>query len=284
MRAIEVRGLSYTYHDGTPGLREVTFSVEKGDAVAVMGPNGAGKTTLLKHLNALLLPTSGTVIAAGIEVSRKAAAEIRKKVGFLFQNPEDQVFSPTVLEDVMFGPINMGYSRTEAESLACASLKSLGIESLADRHPAHLSYGQKKKVALAGVLVMEPEILVMDEPLAGLDYAGMKDLMGIIRKLNRENGMTVIFSTHLTERAAALSNRTIILNSGRCVAEGKTEVLLTDTELLRRAGLEPTVVTSLLLPFCPEAPPVTEEEGVKAIARLLGKARKPLQEDDGHEG
>jgi len=271
MKALEIRELGHTYNDGTAGLRGVTLSVEKGESMAILGPNGAGKTTLLKHLNALLLPTSGSVIVGGRESNKKNAANIRKKVGFLFQNPDDQVFSPTVLEDVMFGPINLGHSREEAKTMALDCLDSLGIVELAERHPAHLSYGQKKKAALAGIIVMEPEILVMDEPLAGLDYSGQKGVKELIRELNDEKGITVIFSTHLTERAAELSGHCAILNSGSLLTSGKTRELLTDPEILKRAKLEPPVVTSLLLPLHPEKIPVTPEEGAKLLADILRK-------------
>lgn len=283
MKAIEVLSLDYAYHDGKTALKDISISVEKGDVVAVMGPNGAGKTTLLKHFNALLLPSAGRVLIQGTEVTKKSARDVRKRVGFLFQNPDDQVFSPTVLEDVMFGPVNMGYSQPEAEEMARNSLKSLGIEELSERHPAHLSYGQKKKVALAGVIVMEPEILVMDEPLAGLDYSGSRELKGIIRGLNREKDMTVVFSTHLTERAAELSNRSVILNSGSLLAEGDTRELLTDASLMKRAGLEPPAVTSIFLPFRPENPPLTREEGVAALEELAGNGRKNKDDSEGGE-
>lgn len=216
---IQFSDVHYRYPNGTEALRGVTFRVTHGEKVALLGLNGAGKSTLLLHTNGLLLPTSGEVNVGGIPVTRKTAPSVRRAVGMLFQNPDDQLFMPTVKEDVAFGPINMGLEQDEVERRVNEALSRVGAEGLEDRTPFQLSGGQKKSVAFATVLSMEPEILVMDEPTASLDLRAARNIRGIIEGFSH----TCLIATHDLELARALCPRAILISEGRVLADGDTE-------------------------------------------------------------
>ena len=179
-----IRDRSYTYPDGHKALKEISFSIEKGESVAILGPNGAGKTTLILHLNGILGKLTGEIEVDGLEYSAENIAKIRKTVGVVFQDPDDQLFMPTVLEDVMFGPKNFGYSNEESQKNAIEALKMVGMDNFQDRAPHHLSFGQKRKVAIATVLASKPKLLVLDEPASNLDPASRRDLIKILMNLN----------------------------------------------------------------------------------------------------
>jgi cobalt/nickel transport system ATP-binding protein len=230
---IEVSGLGYRYPDGAEGVRNVGFAVRAGERVAVLGPNGSGKSTLLLHLNGLLLPTRGAVRVADLPVSEDTAPAIRRKVGFVFQEPDDQLFLPTVLEDVAFGPLNAGRSPGEAEERARAELRELGLEDQADRAAHHLSGGERRLASLATVLVSDPEILVLDEPTAALDARARRRVVDILRGRTE----TLVVATHDLEVAAALCPRALVLDAGNLVADLATTELLGDPDLLERHGL-----------------------------------------------
>jgi cobalt/nickel transport system ATP-binding protein len=232
--AIEVAGLSYRYPDGTPALDGVDLRVEPGERVAVLGPNGAGKTTLVHHLNALLLPQSGRVGIGGVPVDRAHAAQIRRTVGLVFQDPDDQLFIPTVRDDVAFGPANAGLVGSALADRVDEALAAVGMQDVADRPPHHLSFGQRRRVAVATVLAMRPQVLVLDEPSSNLDPASRRELAEILQGLP----VTQILVTHDLPYAWQLCERSVILSAGRVVADGPTGDVLADGDLLHQHRLE----------------------------------------------
>jgi energy-coupling factor transporter ATP-binding protein EcfA2 len=250
--AVLVRGLSYAYPDGRQALRGVDLAIVPGESVALVGPNGAGKSTLLWHLNGLL-PGRGrsqalhahgagrkvekappSVWIDGLEVNDRNGPEVRRRVGLLFQDPDDQLFSTSVLEDVAFGPLNLGRRKEEARRIARECLARVGMADAAERMPHHLSFGERKRVCLAGVLACEPSVLAMDEPTANLDPRGRRRFIHLIRSLPA----TKLIATHDLEMALELCGRTILLDGGRVVAQGPSGDVLGDSELLEAHGLE----------------------------------------------
>ncbi len=234
MSAVEVRDLYYTYPDGTVALRGVDLSIASGERVAILGPNGAGKTTLMLHLNALLTAERGHVEVEGVPVGPDTAREVRHRVGLVFQDPDDQLFMPTVRDDVAFGPANMGLSSAEVAGRVQGALDSVGMASMADRPPHHLSLGQRRRVAIATVLSMDPDVLVLDEPSSNLDPTSRREVAEVLLTLGR----TTIMVTHDLAYALQLCPRSVILSGGRIVADGSTRELLADADLLSRHRLE----------------------------------------------
>ncbi|MFF7545089.1 energy-coupling factor ABC transporter ATP-binding protein [Streptomyces canus] len=232
--SLEVSGLAFAYPDGHQALFGVDFSLARGERVALLGPNGAGKTTLVLHLNGILSGGLGTVTVAGLPVDKKHMAEIRRKVGIVFQDPDDQLFMPTVREDVAFGPAAAGLRGPELEKRVDRALTQVGMAEFKDRPPHHLSFGQRRRVAVATVLAMEPEILVLDEPSSNLDPASRRELADILRSLD----VTVLMVTHDLPYALELCPRSLILSEGTIAADGKTAELLADDELMRAHRLE----------------------------------------------
>ncbi|MFJ8585928.1 energy-coupling factor ABC transporter ATP-binding protein [Streptomyces sp. NPDC093595] len=232
--SLAVRGLAYAYPDGHQALFGVDLTVERGERVALLGPNGAGKTTLVLHLNGILGGGVGTVEVAGLPVAKANLAEIRRKVGIVFQDPDDQLFMPTVREDVAFGPAAAGARGAELEAVVTKALARVGMEAYADRPPHHLSFGQRRRVAVATVLAMEPEILVLDEPSSNLDPASRRELADILRSLD----VTVLMVTHDLPYALELCPRSVVLSEGVIAADAPTRELLADEELMRRHRLE----------------------------------------------
>jgi cobalt/nickel transport system ATP-binding protein len=232
--ALEVRGLCYTYPDGHQALRGVDLVVAPGERVAVFGPNGAGKTTLVLHLNGINRPDAGEVLVGGLRVEKAALKEVRRRVGIVFQDPDDQLFMPTVREDVAFGPANLGLRGDDLDARVAAALAGVGMEPFADRPPHHLSFGQRRRVAMATVLAMEPDVLVLDEPSSNLDPAARREFAEIVRA----QGLTTLMVTHDLPYALELCSRALIMNAGRIVADGPIRQLLADTELLAANRLE----------------------------------------------
>ncbi len=231
-KVIEIKDLSFTYPDGHRGLKDVNFAVCPGENVAVIGPNGAGKSTLLLHLNGILRGNS-TVKICGLTVVEKNLKEIRKKVGLIFQDPEDQLFSLNVFDDVAFGPINMGYSESEVKRRVAQALEWVGMVGYEQRSPHHLSVGEKKRIAIATVLALSPEILVIDEPTSNLDPRSKWSLVELLNQLP----ITKIIATHDLELVRALCHRTVVMDEGKIAADGKTESILNDILLLKAHGL-----------------------------------------------
>ncbi|MER6499858.1 ABC transporter ATP-binding protein [Streptomyces sp. NPDC001455] len=232
--SLEVSGLAYAYPDGHQALFGVNLTVGRGERVALLGPNGAGKTTLVLHLNGILDAGAGSVRVAGLPVEKRNLAEIRRRVGIVFQDPDDQLFMPTVREDVAFGPASFGLRGAELEERVTEALKRVGMETYADRPPHHLSFGQRRRVAVATVLAMRPEILVLDEPSSNLDPASRRELADILRSLD----VTVLMVTHDLPYALELCPRSVILSEGVIAADDRTQDLLCDEELMRAHRLE----------------------------------------------
>jgi cobalt transport protein ATP-binding subunit len=231
---IVIEHLHYTYPDGTEALRGIDLRVAPGEKVAIVGPNGAGKSTLLLHLNGILGGGHGKVSVDGIVVEPASVKRIRAAIGLVFQDPDDQLFSPTIGEDVAFGPIHLGLPHEEIHHRVERALAAVGMSGTERRVPHHLSLGQRKRVSLATVLSMDPSILVFDEPTAGLDPRGRREVMGVLAQRDE----TLLVSTHDLAMVAEVMPRMAILDEGRVVADGRTATLLEDDALLEAHGLE----------------------------------------------
>ncbi|OAN39728.1 energy-coupling factor ABC transporter ATP-binding protein [Mycolicibacterium iranicum] len=232
--AIRVTGLSYSYPDGHAALRAIDLDVATGERVALLGPNGAGKTTLMLHLNGVLSALQGTVEIGGTALSRNTLRDIRRRVGLVFQDPDDQLFMPTLAQDVAFGPANFGLRGAELEDRVARALAAVSMTELAGRSPAHMSGGQRRRAALATVLACEPEVLVLDEPSANLDPVARRELAETLSGLDA----TMLIVTHDLPYAAQLCRRAIVMDGGAIVADGPIDEVLSDSELLAAHRLE----------------------------------------------
>jgi cobalt/nickel transport system ATP-binding protein len=231
---VEVRDLFFTYPDGTKALQGVSFRVEHGGAVALVGANGAGKSTLLLHLNGYLPTTQGEVRIGEAALTRETAVLVRRAVGMVFQDPDDQLFMPTVAEDVAFGPLNAGWPPDQVERRVATALDRVGMTHVGARPPYRLSAGEKRAVAIATVLAMEPDILVMDEPSSNLDPRARRRLIQLLQSFTH----TKIIATHDLELVVEVCERVIVLDGGRVVADGPTRIILNDEALMLAHGLE----------------------------------------------
>ncbi len=243
---LSLQRLEYRYPDQLLALRGLDLTIERGRKLALLGSNGSGKTTLLLHLNGTLRPTHGTVLLDGqpVRYDRQGLNQWRRRVGLVLQEPDDQLFAATVEQDVSFGPLNLGLSEAEARFRVHEALEALRITSLATRATHTLSFGQKKRVAIAGVLAMRPELLVLDEPTAGLDSHGVTHLLGALQGLHQA-GTTLVFSTHDTELAYSWADRVAVLNEGQLSDQGETTAVLDNRALLARAHLKPPLLLEL---------------------------------------
>ena len=244
---LETKNLSFTYHDGTEALKNVNLQFRKGEKIAIMGPNGAGKSTLFSHFNGLSEPTSGHVEVDGEKIifERDELLKVRQKVGIVFQDPNDQLFAPTVKEDVAFGPMNLGLDYDEVEKRIAEALEMVGMSGFEEKTPHHLSGGQQKRVAIAGIVAMRPEIMILDEPTAGLDPEGVDKVLNILNELNKE-GMTIVISSHDIEMVNEFANKIFVLYNGEIIAEGDKRQIFSDKELLKKAHLKAPVTTEIL--------------------------------------
>ncbi|MGP8319331.1 MAG: energy-coupling factor ABC transporter ATP-binding protein [Methanosarcinaceae archaeon] len=234
--AISVKNLSYSYRDGTKALENVNISINEGEKVVIIGPNGAGKTTFFLHLNGTIESPEKNVHIFGENIGKMATENKIKEVGIVFQDPDNQLFMPTVFEDVAFGPINMGLDENEVKRRVEKALATVGLSGYENRVPHHMSYGQKKKAALAAVLSMEPKILVLDEPTANLDPKSRSDLIRVINDLNKKEGMTIVIAMHDVNALSELSDRVYVLNK-TIMAEGYARDIFSDSKLLEANNL-----------------------------------------------
>ncbi len=232
--SLDVRGLAYAYPDGHQALFGVDVRITQGERVALLGPNGAGKTTLVLHLNGILGGGLGSVEVGGLPVVKANFAEVRRRVGIVFQDPDDQLFMPTVAEDVAFGPANLGLRGAELAERVDEALAAVGMGEFRDRAPHHLSFGQRRRVAVATVLAMRPEILVLDEPSSNLDPVSRRELAEILQQL----GHTMLMVTHDLPYALELCTRALVMNDGAVVAAGPTPHILADADLMSANRLE----------------------------------------------
>jgi cobalt/nickel transport system ATP-binding protein len=231
--ALTIRGISFDYPDGTPALRDISLEVPEGQRLAVIGPNGAGKSTLFFQLNGTVRG-EGDVIVHGQALTDKTLFEIRKAVGLVFQDPNDQLFMPTVFEDVAFGPMNLGLSEGEIRDRVAEALRDVGMDGSQAQAPHHLSLGQRKKVAIAAVLALKPQILAFDEPSSGLDPRSRRSLIQFLKGLSQ----TQLLATHDLDLVLDLCDRAVILDKGKIVADGKVPAIFEDSQLLEAHGLE----------------------------------------------
>jgi cobalt/nickel transport system ATP-binding protein len=274
MHLIETRDLCYSYtKNGRPALDHINFEARRNQCIAVIGSNGAGKSTLFKMFNGIFTPTSGEVLIKGEPIARKNIQNVRKFVGIVFQNPDDQIISPTVEQDVAFGPMNLGLDDETVRHRVDEALRLLDIQELRDRVPHHLSGGEKKRVAIAGILAMEPEVLVLDEPTAGLDPRGIHDLIGYVKHLSKTYGLTVIFSTHDVGLIPEIADYVYVMNQGTFVKEGTIEEVFSDPELLQSVRLDVPVIPRLFSDLKREGVPVpmayTYDEALRTIRKTF---------------
>lgn len=244
---LSTENLSFTYPDGTQALKNINIEIEKGEKVAIIGPNGAGKSTLFSHFNGLTEPTSGCVKIEGKPISfeKDELLKVRQKVGIVFQDPNDQLFAPTVKEDIAFGPMNLGLSYDEVEKRVEDALKMVGMENYGDKTPHHLSGGQQKRIAIAGIIAMKPELMILDEPTAGLDPDGVEKVLNILNQLNEE-GITLIISSHDIDMISKYADKIFVLYNGEIIESGNKNKIFSDMELLKKAHLRTPITTEIL--------------------------------------
>jgi len=236
---IETRNLCYSYEGGDLALDNVSIEIERGKTTAVLGGNGAGKSTLFLNLNGVLRPQSGEIYVAGkkLEYSRKSILEMRRRVGIVFQDPDHQLFSADVYKDISFGAVNLGLDEDEVRRRVDDAMEKTGVSHLAKRPTHALSYGQKKRVAIAGVLVMEPELIILDEPTAGLDPQGVSEIMKLLDEIKDRTGISVVIATHDIDMVPLYSDRVYIMNGGKVVAGGTSKEIFSDSESIRQNNL-----------------------------------------------
>lgn len=244
---LSTENLSFTYPDGTQALKNINIEIEKGEKVAIIGPNGAGKSTLFSHFNGLTEPTSGCVKIEDKPISfeKDELLKVRQKVGIVFQDPNDQLFAPTVKEDIAFGPMNLGLSYDEVEKRVEDALKMVGMENYEDKTPHHLSGGQQKRIAIAGIIAMKPELMILDEPTAGLDPDGVEKVLNIMNQLNEE-GMTLIISSHDIDMISKYADKIFVLYNGEIIESGNKNKIFSDMDLLKKAHLRTPITTEIL--------------------------------------
>lgn len=283
-----IENLSHQYSDGTLALNGVSLSFDKGERIAILGTNGSGKTTLLHHLNGILKPTSGSIYYEDkpLQYDGKSLLELRRRVGFIFQDPNDQLFAPTVKQDVAFGPLNLGQPAEQVKKIADEALQIVGMAEFAEKPPHFLSLGQKKRVALAGVLAMQPEVIIMDEPTSNLDPRATSEILHLLLQLNKEKGITLLLATHDVDMVPLFANKLYILSKGKLVSDGSPKKLFSDTEMIRNVNLRSPRITHLFevlkkennLPISSELP-LTISEARKEILKLLDDAKNAVKNE-----
>jgi cobalt/nickel transport system ATP-binding protein len=271
--AVQATGVSFTYEEGTRALTDVDFHAKTGEFVAMLASNGSGKTTLIRVLARLLKPQRGEIYVGGKNIGRFSQKELYQRVGLVLQNPVDQLFSATVEAEVAYGPRNLELSEEEIEARVTEALQNVGAEQLRSRAIHHLSFGEQKRVCLAGVLAMRPSILILDEPTAGLDPAGESQMLRLLHRLNREQGITVIMATHSVDLLPLLAERIYVLHRGRVLCQGPADKVFSDLDMLAGASLRLPYVADLLHVM-------KKHDGVpiNGLPLTVGEARKRLLE------
>jgi len=274
---IEVQDLYFTYPSGVEALRGISLTINDGEFVAIMGENGAGKTTLVKHFNGLLKPTKGRVLVNGVDTRDVSVAALSRKVGFVFQNPDHQLFSETVKEEIAFALKNFGFSREVIERRVAWALNLLGLTQYEKTSPFMLSGGERKRVALASVLAWDPEILILDEPTIGQDYRQKENLRQFILQMKAQ-GKTIVVVTHDVEFVAECNPRVLLMRGGKIVADGEARKVLTDLEILNLASIIPPQVTQIFLNLSDMGFPKDVIDLYEAKEFLLKALRRKLNE------
>lgn len=268
---LKVQELQYQYPDGTNALNGVNIEIAAGELLAILGANGSGKTTLLKHLNGLLKPTSGSIILDGKKLSDYKPKEVFKKVGMVFQDPNDQLIAPTVEEDVAFGPTNLNLSYEEIMNRVEYALETVKMKEYAKKAIHTLSYGQSKRTCIAGILAMQPEVLVLDEPASGLDPDGVKTIMKLLHGLNTEQGITIIIATNTVDLVPVYMDKVAIMNKGRIALAGTPKKVFTDSTTLEGVKLELPQIAQLM-----ETLRDKDDLPINILPLTIGEAREEL--------
>lgn len=243
---LEAKNISYSYDNDTQALKNINLKIKHGEMVAILGKNGAGKSTLFLHFNGIYEPDKGEILVDGekLKYNKKALLKCRQKVGIVFQNPDNQIFAPSVEEDIAFGPLNLKLPMDEVQHRVEEALKRVGMEGFEKRAPHHLSGGQKKRVAIAGILAMKPEIMVLDEPTAGLDPQGALNIMNLLSKLNKE-GITIVISTHDVDLVSQYVNKIFVMADGEIIGDGTPKEIFSNEDLIKKANLKLPIISEL---------------------------------------
>ncbi len=269
---VSLKDVKFSYPAGVSALKGVSLEIQQGERVALLGPNGSGKSTLILLIAGLLMPSNGEIRIFGEKTTSKDFQKLRSRIGIVFQDPDDQLFTPSVIEDIEYGPKNLKLPEEEIKKRSAHVLEKMGIQHLKDRPPHRLSFGEKKKVSLATALVLKPELLILDEPTANLDLVSRRGLIDTINELSRA-GTTVIVSTHDVEALPELANRIIVISQGTKLGEGKIRNILEDAALLEASGLEPPTIVDLFGQLKAqgliEKVPITLAEGKKTLIKIL---------------
>ena len=247
---IHVDCASHVYPDGSVGIHDMCFYVQKNEIVALCGPNGSGKSTLIEHLNGLLTPSEGNIAVNGRSITSGEHTNLWREVGVVFQQSDDQLFAPTVLDDVMFGPLNMGMSREAALNVATGALEAVGAADLVQKLPNYLSGGQKRLISIAGILAMKPRIIALDEPTSDLDPVHCGMIEGLILELKQRFGISVVIATHDLDLAARIADRICLVRKGSVFAQGTPAEIFYDEELLQETGLKPPQIVRVYRAYC----------------------------------
>jgi len=273
MTRLLLKDLTYTYPDGTEAISGINLSIAKAEFTGILGYNGSGKTTLLKIMDGLLKDFQGSVFLDGVDIRGLAPREIYRKMGIVFQNPNDQLFAPTVFEDVAFGPMNMGFTEKEVIERVTDALRSVEMEDYAKKSIHHLSFGQKKRICIAGLLSMGHEILLLDEPTAGLDPFGEYQMMNLLTRLNKERDVTIVMATHSVDLVPVFLDRLYILSKGRIVRGGTPEDVFTAPEDMNQVKLRMPHIAELIYRLKHE-----DNIPFKKIPLTIGEARREMIE------
>jgi len=275
---VSVQDVKFNYPAGVSALTGVSLEIRQGERVAILGPNGSGKSTLILLIAGLLTPSKGEVTVFGQKTTSKDFQKFRSRIGMVFQDPDDQLFTPSVIEDIEYGPKNLKLPEEDVKQRSAHVLDKMGIQHLRNRPPHRLSFGEKKKVSLATALVLKPELLILDEPTANLDLVSRRGLLETLNELNKE-GTTIIVSTHDVEALPELADRIIVISHGLLSGEGETHKVLQDKALLESSGLEPPTIVDLFNELKAQGlisqVPITLADGKREIVKILKKHSSP---------